>query len=419
MGTAGPVASADSVARRRTSGRATALVATALPCAFKLSFTPPDDGGSPILGYYAIDPKVPWVKSWAGSACVQKRSPILIQGGSGTHRFVVQAVNKNGVGPASVLSNSVTSPGTLPPATDPYWIYHAGSFNWEGDFSWPGGAAPPKVPGGHMVEVNWFDESVPALSGPGCVGVVLHGPGNFAPILGKTVNVVAPGYKYWTVAIRPGYDKPNFTIMFETVRDAVVTKSLPLNKYGTFTKDQWTTINIPIADFALRGRTIYKMLLETREPGSWHVDNLGFCKSPQPAARVPPPARGSSSPAAGAPLRIAFLGDSITDGYTYPQLVRDSLAKSRKIDVVAINAGIGGDTMHGMETRLERDVLDHHPDLVTISAGANDSGHGVTAEDYEVHWTGQDHFRPRKERYPPVRRRGVGGMAQRETGLQE
>ncbi len=92
---------------------------------------------------------------------------------------------------------------------------------------------------------------------------------------------------------------------------------------------------------------------------------------------------GPQSQAAKAPLRIAFLGDSITDGYTYPQLVRDSLAKSRKIDVVAINAGIGGDTMHGMQARLQRDVLDHHPDLVTISAGANDAGHGVTAEDYE------------------------------------
>ena len=95
-----------------------------------------------------------------------------------------------------------------------------------------------------------------------------------------------------------------------------------------------------------------------------------------------PMAQPPSQPAK-APLRIAFLGDSITDGYTYPQLVRDSLAKSRAIDVVAINAGIGGDTMPGMEARLERDVLDHHPDLVTISAGANDAARGVTPEAYE------------------------------------
>ncbi len=162
-------------------GAPTGLVPTALPCAFKLNFTPPDDGGSPILGYYAYDPKTPWVSSWAGSVHVLKRSPILIQGGSGTHSFVVRAVNKNGVGPFSTLSKSVTSPGTPPPATDPYWIYHEGSFNWEGDFSWPGGrTVPPAVPGA-AIETDWFDESVPALSGPGCVGIVLATPGNFAP----------------------------------------------------------------------------------------------------------------------------------------------------------------------------------------------------------------------------------------------
>jgi hypothetical protein len=277
-------------------GAPTGLVATALPYAFKLSFTPPDDGGAPILGYYAHDPKAPWIKSWAGSARVLKRSPILIQGGSGTHSFVVQAVNKNGVGPLSVLSNSATSPGTLPAADDPYWIYHAGSFNWMGDFSFPGGAAPPKVPDGRAFEIDWFDKSVPALSGPGCIGIVLPGGGNFAPHA-KTFDVVALGYKYWTIAIRPGFDKPDFTIKFETTNDVVVTKVLSLNKYGTFTKGQWTTINIPMADFALQGRTMYKMLLETREAGSWHVDNLGFCNEPQPAARVPPAAQGSSSSA--------------------------------------------------------------------------------------------------------------------------
>lgn len=82
--------------------------------------------------------------------------------------------------------------------------------------------------------------------------------------------------------------------------------------------------------------------------------------------------------------RIAFLGDSITDGYTYPQLVRDSLAKSKHISAVAINAGIGGDTMPAMFSRVQRDVLDHNPTLVTISSGGNDAARGVTAAEYEA-----------------------------------
>src|SRR5437588_3238182 len=81
--------------------------------------------------------------------------------------------------------------------------------------------------------------------------------------------------------------------------------------------------------------------------------------------------------------RTVFLGDSITDGNTYPALVRDALAGARLPEMVAINAGIGGDIASGMRSRLERDVLAFHPTLVTLSAGANDTLHGVSADDYE------------------------------------
>lgn len=82
--------------------------------------------------------------------------------------------------------------------------------------------------------------------------------------------------------------------------------------------------------------------------------------------------------------RIAFLGDSITDGDTYPQLVRDSLAASKGIAVTSINAGIGGNTMAEMLARVRRDVLDHNPTLVTVSSGGNDAARGVTPEHYEA-----------------------------------
>ncbi|HET6249905.1 MAG TPA: GDSL-type esterase/lipase family protein [Tepidisphaeraceae bacterium] len=81
--------------------------------------------------------------------------------------------------------------------------------------------------------------------------------------------------------------------------------------------------------------------------------------------------------------RTVFLGDSITDGNTYPQLVRDAFAQAKLPKMIAINAGIGGDTAAGMLARLDRDVLVHQPTLVTFSAGANDALHGVTPEAYE------------------------------------
>ena len=81
--------------------------------------------------------------------------------------------------------------------------------------------------------------------------------------------------------------------------------------------------------------------------------------------------------------RTAFLGDSITDGDTYPKLVRDALDNSGLPKMVAINAGIGGDTAKGMLARLDRDVLAYHPTLVTLSAGANDAFRDVSPESYE------------------------------------
>jgi lysophospholipase L1-like esterase len=78
--------------------------------------------------------------------------------------------------------------------------------------------------------------------------------------------------------------------------------------------------------------------------------------------------------------RIVCLGDSITEfgeepgGYV--SLIRQALAH-RGIEV--INAGIGGHRSNDMRARLDRDVLRHRPDLVTISCGINDVWQGFDA----------------------------------------
>jgi acyl-CoA thioesterase-1 len=86
--------------------------------------------------------------------------------------------------------------------------------------------------------------------------------------------------------------------------------------------------------------------------------------------------------AAAEPLRIVFLGDSITDGHIYPALVRQALEEAGQPAPVCINAGSGGDTAAGMRNRLDRDVLPHQPGLVALSAGINDAFRKVTPEDY-------------------------------------
>ena len=81
--------------------------------------------------------------------------------------------------------------------------------------------------------------------------------------------------------------------------------------------------------------------------------------------------------------RLVFLGDSITDGFSYPLLVKQALDEAGIAAPVMICAGIGGDTAAGMEKRLERDVFVHQPTLVTLSAGINDVLHKVAPADYE------------------------------------
>lgn len=90
---------------------------------------------------------------------------------------------------------------------------------------------------------------------------------------------------------------------------------------------------------------------------------------------------------------IVFLGDSVTQGcfdlyvkngvlktYTeadkgYPEKVKTIFRRIYpEVPVNIVNAGISGDDAKGGLDRLERDVLNFHPDIVIVCFGLNDSG---------------------------------------------
>lgn len=99
------------------------------------------------------------------------------------------------------------------------------------------------------------------------------------------------------------------------------------------------------------------------------------------------------------PVTIAFLGDSVTQGcfecydlldggietvFDYPNAystrVREVLnVLYPRVQVNIVNSGISGDNAPGGLKRLQRDVLDYHPDLVVVSYGLNDSTRGLEA----------------------------------------
>lgn len=79
-------------------------------------------------------------------------------------------------------------------------------------------------------------------------------------------------------------------------------------------------------------------------------------------------------------VKIACIGDSITGVYyhtggrrAYPEMLAVALKRAYpKAKLQVINAGISGDSLPPGLARLERDVLSHKPQLVTIMYGMND-----------------------------------------------
>jgi lysophospholipase L1-like esterase len=79
---------------------------------------------------------------------------------------------------------------------------------------------------------------------------------------------------------------------------------------------------------------------------------------------------------------VVCLGDSITDGNTWPQIVRQALQEHGVVPPTLICAGVGGDRSAEMIGRYERDVTPFTPAWVAVSAGTNDALKGVAPEEY-------------------------------------
>ncbi|MCL2701064.1 MAG: GDSL-type esterase/lipase family protein [Phycisphaerae bacterium] len=81
-------------------------------------------------------------------------------------------------------------------------------------------------------------------------------------------------------------------------------------------------------------------------------------------------------------VRVVCVGDSITDGNTYPLILMQALADADKPVPAAVCAGVASDTAALMAARFDP-FLEMKPDIVTFSAGTNDASRGVAPADYE------------------------------------
>lgn len=73
--------------------------------------------------------------------------------------------------------------------------------------------------------------------------------------------------------------------------------------------------------------------------------------------------------------KLAFLGDSLTDGNNFPEFVINTLNRLYPEQAFSfVNAGVCGNAAYDLVDRLDRDILSQHPDLTFILIGTNDSG---------------------------------------------
>ena len=85
--------------------------------------------------------------------------------------------------------------------------------------------------------------------------------------------------------------------------------------------------------------------------------------------------------------RIVFYGDSITEQHLYTNYVESYLAtRYPELKLSFFNAGWGGDTAPGGAKRLQRDVLNLKPTVVTICYGMNDGGYTPPREDIRANF---------------------------------
>lgn len=71
-------------------------------------------------------------------------------------------------------------------------------------------------------------------------------------------------------------------------------------------------------------------------------------------------------------MKIVCIGDSITYGYSLNRKDTWTHLCQEKTGFIILNKGINGDTIIGMLSRFERDVLKENPDIMFLMGGSND-----------------------------------------------
>ncbi len=154
-----------------------------------------------------------------------------------------------------------------------FWIYHRGSFTWQGDYSWG-------------VKVDYRDASAGPAEGKYAISV--SGVGGFQPFAQN--NDFDPSrFKYLTFSLKPTLPGQIWDSGFEAVGDVPVGKLISLASYGPKpVPGQWATYKIPLGEGGYQiphGTHIYKFMIQDQtadqagtkyKTNLWYVDDIAF-----------------------------------------------------------------------------------------------------------------------------------------------
>jgi hypothetical protein len=179
-----------------------------------------------------------------------------------------------------------TAPGSSPGASAvavagkrsrPSWVYHEGTFLWDGDFSF---SARP----------YYADKSGAPQASATDIRVEVFAPwGGFQPVARGRDFDPAP-FEFLTLAVKPAIPNQQLQIYFQRVGDIPVGVAVNPFKYGPAPEvGQWATYRIPLADFGLGTARLYKFAIQDQTGRSGHsffLNEIGFLP-PDSAAGAP------------------------------------------------------------------------------------------------------------------------------------
>jgi len=123
--------------------------------------------------------------------------------------------------------------------------------------------------------------------------------------------------------------------------------------------------------------------------------------------------------------RVVFVGNSITDGGHYHSYIwLYYMTRFPNMQLRMFNAGIGGDVARQIDERLQDDVFNHNPTVMTLTFGMNDTGYqfmtgskadSVYAQKIGVSYASFEQILKKLKAHPQVRKILIGSSPYDET----